>query len=108
MATARDGHACVVHQDYLYVIGGYGAYTSVEKMKLTSLTKWEAGPGLDTDFWAGQAIVYQDTIFLVYKDGKVVKLNTEDKWEVVIDLGRSIGSRPLFPAPIVTPGAIGC
>jgi len=108
LAAARDGHACVVHQDYLYAIGGYGARTTVEKMKLTSLTKWEAGPGLDTAFEYGQAIVYQDTIFLVYKDGKVVKLNTEDKWEVVIDLGRAIGSRPLFPAPIVTPGAIGC
>ena len=108
MATDRSGHACVVHQDYLYVIGGdIRDKTSVEKMKLTSLTKWEAGPGLDTDFSYGQAIVYQDTIFLVYDDGKVVKLNTEDKWEEVTDLGH-IGSRPVFPAPIVTPGAIGC
>jgi len=79
-------------------------------MKLTSLTKWEAGPALDTDtdFSYGQAIVYQDTIFLVYADGKVMKLNTEDKWEEVTDLGRDIGLRPVFPAPIVTPGAIGC
>merc|ERR1712086_1107615 len=109
LATARYAHACVVHQDYLYVMGGYGGYSiRVEKMKLTSLTKWEAGPGLDTAFQHGQAIVYQDTIFLVYEEGKVVKLNTEDKWEVVTDLGRSIGSRPVFPAPVVTPGAIGC
>jgi len=79
----------------------------VEKMKLTSLTKWEAGPALDTGFSNGQAIVYQDTIFLVYTEGKVVKLNTEDKWEEIADLGRSIG-RPVFPAPIVKPGAIGC
>jgi len=108
MATRRWGHACVVHQDYLYVIGGTGAGTTVEKMELTSLTKWEAGPVLDTDF-AGQAIVYQDTIFLVYQDGKVVKLNTEDQWEEVTDLGRYIGqTRPVFPAPVVTPGAIGC
>merc|ERR1739838_1207060 len=110
MTTARQLHACVVHQDYLVVIGGSGAAAAgrtVEKIKLTSLTKWEAGPGLDTDFTYGQAIVYQDTIFLVYKDGKVVRLNTEgDKWEAVADLGRNIGTRPVFPAPIVTPGAI--
>merc|ERR1739838_750485 len=94
MTTARFGHACVVHQDYLVVIGGFGAATTVEKIKLSSLTEWEAGPGLDTDFNGGQAIVYQDTIFLVYKEGKVVKLNTEgDKWEAVADLGY-IGRRP--------------
>merc|ERR1712129_444328 len=85
MTSAREGHACVVHQEYLFVIGGAGAWTSVEKMELSTNT-WEAGPGLDTNFYYGQAIVYQDTIFLVYKDGKVVKLNTEDKWEVVTDL----------------------
>ena len=85
--------------------------TTVEKMKLTSLTKWEAGPELKPYpydlFYESQAIVYQDTIFLVYRDGKVVKLNTEDKWEEVTDLGH-IGSKPVFPAPVVTPGAIGC
>jgi len=108
MATARFGHACVVHQDYLYAIGGAGAYSSVEKMKLTSLTKWETGPELDTSFYGGQAIVYQDTLFLVYKEGKVVKLNTEDKWEKVTDLVHGLGDRPVFPAPIVTPWLIGC
>merc|ERR1712106_270566 len=104
MTTARWAHACVVHQDYLFVIGGRWkeANLSVEKIKLNSLTKWEAGPGLDTKFIFGQAIVYQDTIFLVYQNGKVVKLNTEDKWAVVTELGRSIGSRPVFPAPILT------
>ena len=108
MTTARAGHACVVHQDYLYAIGGWGAAGKrVEKMELNSLTKWEAVPGLDTDFSFGQTIVYEDTIFLVYREGKVVKLNTEDKWEAVTDLGY-IGDRPVFPAPIVTPGAIGC
>merc|ERR1712106_257679 len=51
MTTARHGHACVVHQDYLVVIGGWGAAaTTVEKIKLSSLTEWEAGPGLDTGF----------------------------------------------------------
>jgi len=109
MTSARSNHACVVHQDYLVVIGGYGAERTVEKIKLNSLTEWEAGPGLDTGLYYGQAMVYQDTIFLVYRDGKVVKLNTEgDKWEEVADLGRDIGLRPVFPAPIVTPGAIGC
>jgi len=112
LTTARSSHACVVHQGYLVVIGGHEttATRTVEKIKLTSLTKWEAGPGLDTYLYHGQAIVYQDTIFVVNKDdGKVVKLNTEgDNWEAVTDLGRNIGQRPVFPAPIVTPGAIGC
>jgi len=106
-AFVRNGHGCVVHQDYLYVIGGRHPVRSVEKMKLTSLTKWEAGPELDASFEYGQAIVYQDTLFLVYDEGKVVKLNTEDKWEEIADLGYD-GYRAVFPAPIVTPGAIGC
>merc|ERR1712106_43173 len=115
MTAPRQGHACVVYEGYLYAIGGasnkWGAAgTTVEKMELNTLTAWEAGPGLDTRFDGGQAIVYQVTIFLVYRDGKVMKLNTDgtDKWEEVADLGRTIGGRPVFPAPIVTPGAIGC
>jgi len=115
MTRARYGHACAVHQGYIYVMGGRPAHASVERMKLTSLT-WETGPELDTalSFFIGQstvgeAIVYQDTLFLVYKQtGRVVKLNTEDKWEDVADLGGDIGNRPVFPAPIVTPATIGC
>jgi len=107
MENARYGHACLVHEGFLYVIGGVGAEASVEKIKLGTLT-WKTGPGLDKGFAYGQAILYQDTIFLVYKGGQVVKLNTEDKWEDVADLGGSIGRRPVFPAPILTRAAIGC
>ena len=107
MENARYGHACLLHEGFLYVIGGVGADTSVEKIQLGTLT-WETGPGLSKGFAYGQAILYQDTVFLVYKGGQVVKLNTEDKWEDVADLGGSIGSRPVFPAPILTTAAIGC
>ena len=106
MEFPKSGHACVVHKRFLYAIGGRIKGTRVDRMKLSNNT-WETGPRLDTLFYYGQAIVYQDTLFLVYREGKVVKLNTEDKWEVVADLV-NIGDRRVFPAPIVTPGAIGC
>ena len=113
MAKARYGHACLAHQGHFYAIGGNGG--NVEKMDLSTMT-WETGPGLDTfgPFTNGQATLYQNTIFLVYRNGKVLKLNTEDKWEEVADIGwaktdpGSIFTRQVFPAPIVGPGVAGC
>ena len=64
----------------------------MEKLSLATMT-WEAGPSLPSEFYDGTALVYQHTIYLVYKDGRVVKLNTEDQWEDVArvgNLGRDI------------------
>merc|ERR1711892_533005 len=87
MPRPRRGHACLVAQGFLYVFGGVLAETSVMGMNLATKI-WETRPRLDTPFDYGQAIMNQDTIFLVYHSGKVVKwkVGTLKKWEDVTNL----------------------
>ena len=106
MANGRHGHACVVSQGHLYAIGGYGARTLVERMDLATYT-WETMPGLDTDFTLGQALVYDDTVYIVYwQTGLVLRLSNS-KWVEVATVG-GIGLRPVYPAPLVTQDTLGC
>ena len=105
MAQARDQHACVAMEGNLYMIGGYGTQFSVEIMKISTKER-KAGPRLDKGFSGGQAFVHNSSIYLVYKEGNVIKL-TPDGWEDVANVGW-IGWRPVYPAPLVTADILGC
>ena len=105
MARARYAHSCEVVGGHLFVMGGDGA-GAVEMMNI-STQKWQPGPELAKSFSSGQAVVYRSTLFLVSREGKVVKLTDAAKWEDVANIG-PIGTRPVFPAQVVTAGVLGC
>ena len=89
-------------------MGGYGEQ-SVEVLTLgadTAQSQWRTGPTLPSRFSYGQSVVFQDTLYLVRWDGYVVKM-VGDKWVDVARIGR-IGSRPVYPAPLVTADMLGC
>ena len=106
MKHARRGHSCVLVDGQLFVIGGYGADKSVEVMDVSSGT-WRDGPSLDGSHIYGQAVVHDSVLYVLYKDGKVVKLTDGKKWEDVASIG-SIGTRPVNPPPLVTAALLGC
>merc|ERR1712179_390120 len=106
MEYARTDHACVVHDNYIYVLGG----TRGEKLDLSTLT-WESLPVLPYEFFVGQAFFFQSTLYLIYTPEKQfevlkVKLTKDNQWEIT-DLGIIQGS-PVFPAPLLTPDILGC
>jgi hypothetical protein len=55
----------------------------------------------------GQALVHKSTIYVVYRDGRVLKLNTAGRWEDVTNIG-DIGNWEVNPAPVVSAGIMGC
>ena len=102
----RVGHSCVRRGGEIFVIGEKGAYKSVEVLNISSQT-WREGPSLPASHSLGQAIVYDSVLYVLYKDGTVVKLTEGGEWENVARVG-NIGYRPVYPAPLVTPGMLGC
>ena len=106
MNQARRGHSCGLVDGQLFVIGGYGAEKSVEVMDVSSGT-WRDGPSLDVNHIWGQAVVHDSVLYVLYKDGKVVKLTDGKKWEDVASIG-SIGDRTVNPPSLVTAGMLGC
>ena len=108
MTRSRASHACAVLDNSIYVIGGEGAETSVERLDLSSLT-WNSEPSLpfDADFYGGQAVVYNSAIYLLHWDGKVYKLYGNPHMELVTSLPQ-IGYRSTFPTPLVSASDIGC
>jgi len=108
MTRSRASHACAVLDNSIYVIGGEGAETSVERLDLSSLT-WNTEPSLPSGagFYGGQAVVYNSTIYLIHWDGKVYKLYGDPHMELVTSLPQ-IGYRSTFPTPLVSATDIGC
>ena len=106
MNHARYAHSCVLVDGQLFVIGGYGAEKSVEVMDVSSGT-WRDGPSLDVNHIWGQAVVHDSVLYVLYRDGKVVKLTDGKKWKDVASI-ESIGTRPVNPPPLVTAGMLGC
>ena len=90
----------------LFVIGGKGAETSVEIMDISSET-WRVGPFLPADHSWGQAVVHDSVLYVLNQDGKVMKMNDGGQWKLVTSIG-SLGSRPVYPAPVVAAGMLGC
>ena len=106
MKNGRYGHACELWKGELIVMGGDGAKTSVEIFSI-STKQWRTGPTLTSKFAWGQTIIFQSTLYLVNREGQVVKLTDEQNWQNAVNIG-NIGSREVFPAPIVSPAMIGC
>ena len=106
MNHPRRGHSCGLLDGQLFVIGGSGAAKSVEVMDI-STQAWREGPFLDASHSWGQAVVHDSVLYVLYKDGKVIKLTDGKKWEDVASIG-SIGTRPVNPPPLVTAGMLGC
>jgi hypothetical protein len=102
----RVYHSCLRMGGEIFVIGGYGAGKSVEVLNISSQT-WREGPSLPADHYFGQAIVYDSVLYVLNKDGTVLELTEGEEWKNVASLG-SIGHRPVYPAPRVTPGMLGC
>ena len=103
---SRRGPSCLRMGGEIFVIGGSGAEKTVEVLNISSQT-WREGPSLPASHSLGQAIVYDSVLYVLYKDGTVVKLTEGGEWENVARVG-NIGYRPVYPAPLVTPGMLGC
>ena len=102
LGEARHGHSCVLHQGYIYAIGGEkAAGTSVERMDIATDT-WESAPSLPSEISYGQALSYGSTLYVVNPEGQVWKLSTAGQWEEVVGAGDIgyIGTRRVYPAPI--------
>jgi len=107
MEHGRYKHSCALHDDYIYVLGGMNAKTSVERLDLSTMT-WEKVPDLPEEFEGGQALSFQSNLYLVNRwTGLVVKLTKNNQWEKINTLG-FIGDRTVYPAPVVTPHILGC
>ena len=107
---SRRGPSCLRMGGEIFVIGGSGAEKTVEVLNISSQT-WREGPPLPADHYSGQAIVYHSVLYVlnwdvIKGDGTVVKLTEGGEWENVADM--VIGRRQVYPAPLVTPGTVGC
>ena len=110
LGEARHGHSCVLHGGYIYAIGGEkAAATSVERMDIATDT-WESAPSLPSEISYGQALSYGSTLYVVNPEGQVWKLSTAGQWEEVVGAGDIgyIGTRRVYPAPVVSPTEISC
>jgi len=109
MTIPRTTHACAVLNNSIYVIGGDDSTTSVERLDLSTMT-WNTEPSIsaDLDFYGGQAVVYDSTIYIINWAGKVYKLYGEhDHVERVASLPQ-VGYRSTFPTPMVSAEDAGC
>eukprot|EP00092_Neocalanus_flemingeri_P004950 GFUD01005323.1.p1 GENE.GFUD01005323.1~~GFUD01005323.1.p1 ORF type:complete len:601 (+),score=163.41 GFUD01005323.1:149-1951(+) len=110
MQQSRRYHSCEVWRGELVVMGGENsaADKSMEIFNFSS-QQWRRGPTLSSRFSFGQAVVFRDTLFVLYRGGSVYKLDTEDQsWQNIGTQIGNIGFRPVFPALLVTPAMMGC
>ena len=107
MNQSRRRSSCVRMGGEIFVIGGDGAVKSFEVLNISSQT-WRLGPSLPADHYASQAVVYRSVLYVLNYDGTVVKLTEGGEWENVAAMRRHIGDRHVHPAPLVTPGMLGC
>eukprot|EP00091_Calanus_sinicus_P013217 TRINITY_DN29393_c0_g1_i1.p1 TRINITY_DN29393_c0_g1~~TRINITY_DN29393_c0_g1_i1.p1 ORF type:complete len:136 (-),score=29.58 TRINITY_DN29393_c0_g1_i1:98-451(-) len=88
MKVGRDGHACAVLDNSLFVIGGYGAFRSVEIYNMLENTWNHEGPSLTRDLSYGHAVVYESRLFAVHRDGAIEELAGDwSGWKVVARVG---------------------
>ena len=109
MNIARYGHSCAVHKGLLYVIGGLTSDSeySVEILDISTSDMWQFGPELPHEFYAGQALVYSDTLHVILQESGLIMKLDNNKWQEINAVG-DIGYRPVFPAPVVTSDILGC
>ena len=97
-------HACVEHENHIYVIGWDGG----EKLDLATMT-WENLPALPYIFHHGLAFFFNFSLYLILmeeREAVMMKLNKDNQWEIT-KLGVTL-DLTVFPAPLLTPDILGC
>jgi hypothetical protein len=111
MENSRGKHSCSIINNRLVVLGGQGAYGSVETLDLEQ-NMWSAGPGLTAKFYGGYSFVDDGQLYAVYGEGKVMWMaEVRNTWVKVADVGRwwvRGSNRPFNQAVRVTKQMIGC
>lgn len=105
MSTARSGLGCVYHKLEVWAIGGRYGGTATEIFNLKT-NSWRDGPDLPKSMSWGQAVEYEDQLYVIDRDGSVY-LYSENAWLKVADI-QSYARRPLFPAPVVNRQSLKC
>ena len=118
MQTPRGHHACVVWEDKIVVIGGYGGPSWKESGLLSSVesydpatNEWTTMTPLPALIMSMQAVVYKDTLYALSGDYKNEERTTrnnlvyqlkpgDDQWSVVPDVSLNVRKRGVFPAVI--------
>ena len=97
-------------------MGGYdgvSALTSVEILNMPT-HEWRRGPALPGKVSDGHSTVYEDTLYLIdsdsdYGSGSVYSLSPgTSQWKVVANIGKTVTTRLVFPAPRVSSDVLGC
>jgi len=112
MKTKRAYHACTVLGNFIYVIGGHEAETSVERFDLSSLT-WVEEKQISPGFKGGPATVLDSAIYLIEKKSKQ---NESNMFKLSVGSGGEIGEQEFLTqiavaekkTHIVSAAEIGC
>jgi len=112
MKTKRAYHACAVLGNFIYVIGGDEAETSVERFNLSSLT-WVEEKEISPGFEGGLATVLDSAIYLIERKSKQ---NESNMFKLSVGSGGEIGELEFLTQiamasktpHIVSAGEIGC
>ena len=106
----RFGHACVVFEETVYLIGGQGGYKPVETYKL-GWNKWADIDSLPIHS-SRQAFVYENKLYVIVDNGDVYVLNDDRKsWEKIASTGINFPYSTYgntFPSQILDASSIGC
>ena len=98
----RYAHACAVEGNFLYIIGGQHQGDFIRSTEILDLETWtlQSGPEMPLGTYNGQALAYNGSIYSLFRNGKVFRLDEND-WTKVISID-SVGFRPVYPAPVVS------
>jgi hypothetical protein len=103
MSRGRSDLACVYHKQEVWAIGGWTTTTEIFNLETNS---WRDGPDLPKSMYYGQAVEYEDQLYVIYSNGKVY-LYSENAWLKVANIQSYFG-RPIFPAPVVNRQSLKC
>ena len=110
MNHGRFGHACVVFEETVYLIGGQGSSDFVETYKLG----WDTWVDIDSlrIVASRQAFVYDNKLYVIVDNGDVYVLKDDRKsWEKIASTGIKFPYstyRDTFPSQVLDASSIGC
>eukprot|EP01083_Nonionella_stella_P023533 65133_1 len=87
MQKWREGHACIVHNNYLWVFGGYdedGDHATNERIKATNITEntWQFIDSFSVGLFAIRAVSWHDVIYII---GGWDSASVKHDWVHVVD-----------------------
>ena len=100
----RYAHACALDGKFLYIIGGQHEGDFIRSTEILDLETWtlQSGSAMPLGTYNGQALAYNGSIYSLFRNGKVFRLDKgENDWTKGISID-SVGSRPVYPAPVVS------